>query len=301
MNRRDILYLYSMRKFLQYSFYPGVILFTLFGSIYAMGILPNTQWIYIPGAFSLFFAVFFWRMEKVIPYRKDWLESQKDIPSDIARTFLTLPLASKIAEIILPSLLFYPAVWLTQFTKIHLYHNNMPLILAFFITLLVAEFFYYWMHRISHTLPFLWRFHAIHHGAPRIYWANAGRFHFFDAFLGGFAYLLPIILLGAPNSIILLIITFSAVTGFLEHVNIDFKAGWLNYIFNTAQLHRWHHSEQIKESNSNYGKALIIWDLVFNSFYFPKKKKVNQVGIEGDLIPNGFWKQGWHPYKKKNK
>ena len=52
----------------------------------------------------------------------------------------------------------------------------------------------------------------------------------------------------------------------LQHANLNLKSGWLNYIFSTNELHRWHHSTDREKANSNYGNAIVLWDQVFGTF-----------------------------------
>lgn len=289
-----------MTKLFQYLFFPIVVLITIAGSLFALNKMEYDYWIYIPGVVSIGFSILFYIAEKIIPYRKSWTGKGKDQPADIIRTFAILPLATKLAEFIIPILLYFPITWLAGKSDVSLLGEELPVFWSFIIVLIVCEFCYYWMHRLSHTSKTLWRFHAVHHGAERVYWANAGRFHLIDAFFGGFAYMLPVALLGPSESVIIMIITFSAVTGFLEHVNINFKAGWLNYIFNTAELHRWHHSEIEKESNHNFGKALSIWDVIFRTLLFPSNRRVGKAGIEGEKVPKDFIGQTKYPFLKSS-
>ena len=167
------------------------------------------------------------------------------------------------------------------------------------VALAAGEFCYYWFHRATHTIPVLWRFHAVHHGAKRVYWMNAGRFHFIEIFFGGLAFYIPLAFFQPYPDVTIMIIAFSGITGFLEHINIDFRAGWLNYIFNTAQHHRWHHSKVVKESNTNYGKVLIIWDLLFGTFFLPKDREVEEVGTVADDVPYDFLGQVKYPFTHK--
>ena len=111
-------------------------------------------------------------------------------------------------------------------------------------------------------------------------------------------YFSPLIFIGSTPEVTVLVLTFSSITGFLEHLNIDFKAGIFNYVFNTAQHHRWHHSKVIIESNKNFGKALIIWDILFGTFYLPKDRDVQEVGIIGRPVSDKFLKQLTYPFEK---
>jgi sterol desaturase/sphingolipid hydroxylase (fatty acid hydroxylase superfamily) len=63
------------------------------------------------------------------------------------------------------------------------------------------------------------------------------------------------------------------VHGFFQHANIDLRLGPLNYFFSMAELHRWHHSRDIREANQNYGSNCIVWDLVFGTFYWPRDRR----------------------------
>jgi sterol desaturase/sphingolipid hydroxylase (fatty acid hydroxylase superfamily) len=96
-----------------------------------------------------------------------------------------------------------------------------------------------------------------------------------------------------------LLVTLSATTGLLEHVNIDFAAGPLNRLFNTAELHRWHHRMDIEQAMCNFGKMLSIWDGVFGTYYLPRDREIGDVGIDATAkpVPVGFWGQCLYPFR----
>ena len=77
--------------------------------------------------------------------------------------------------------------------------------------------------------------------------------------------------LGTPAVLYWYSIWFNTV-GQLSHCNIDTKCGWLNYIFNMPENHRFYHSRKIYEANSNYGQVLIIWDIAFGTLCAPSEK-----------------------------
>lgn len=286
-----------MKQLVKHLFIPFVIISCLFVAYFFIELL-NQKWYYlIPGIVVFFYAFIFVLLEKYFPYNQNWQNGKGDFKADLLQTFISLPIASKLAEIVIPLILIYPASLLSDGLNID-FLNSMSFFFQCVVVIVACELFFYWIHRWSHMSPFLWKFHAVHHGAERIYWANSGRFHIIDAFYTSFIYYLPAFLMGASLEVFILIITFSGVTGFLEHVNINFKAGFFNYIFNTAELHRWHHSTTIEESNKNYGKSLIIWDLVFGTFYLPKKRIPGTAGIEKEKVPNHFIGQMMYPFLK---
>lgn len=284
---------------MQYLIYPFFIALAVVGGFALTQLFAEELYILIPLIITAISVLFIILGERFLTYNPDWAKNVGDLKTDILQTFVTLPAASKLAELLIPLLLYYPILWLSK--------NSMSIDLIpqhgfftqFVVALLFCEFAFYWFHRLMHQSNKLWKIHAVHHGAKRVYWVNSGRFHAIEAFLGSFFYFLPLIFFKAYPDITILIITTSAISGFLEHVNIDFKAGPLNYVFNTAEHHRWHHSKVISESNRNYGKVLIIWDLIFGTFFLPKKRQVKDVGITEDEIPNGFIAQLVHPFKRK--
>jgi len=288
----------ALYRLFQYSFYPAILCFTAASSLLMMVYMHPNDYIFIPGILMIVIIMISVVVEHIFPYRQAWLRNKGDVLSDFFQTFVILPTASKIAEFAIPIVLFYPITWLSSSLGVFKFSQEWGTLTHFMIALLACEFFYYWYHRIGHELPLLWRFHSVHHGAERVYWLNSGRFHVLDAFASSFLYFTPMLFLGTSPEAVILIITFSSVTGFMEHVNIDFKAGWLNYILNTAEHHRWHHSLKIVESNTNYGKVLIVWDLVFRTFHLPKDKAVQEVGIVGNPVSRNFFGQLIHPFKK---
>jgi sterol desaturase/sphingolipid hydroxylase (fatty acid hydroxylase superfamily) len=236
-------------------------------------------WLTIPLIITTIFLPQIVLLERLMPYNKDWLDDQGDLKTDIVQTFLIFPLASFAAQIILSSLKpYYSDNWIQHIFSQQTF--DLSIVYTLGIILLISDFFYYWVHRAFHYFSFLWHFHSTHHGVKRVYSINSGTFHFIEIFVSSFIYFIPAFLLGVSENIIILTITISIITGILEHVNINFRAGILNYIFNTAELHRWHHSIIQKESNSNFGKVLSIWDVCLGTFLLPKNKYIKDVGIE---------------------
>jgi sterol desaturase/sphingolipid hydroxylase (fatty acid hydroxylase superfamily) len=174
--------------------------------------------------------------------------------------------------------------------------HQWPMSVQVVMMILAADFFRYWLHRFAHENAFLWRFHAVHHSVPKLYWLNVGRFHYIDKFLQFLFDALPFILLGVNEEVIALYFVFYSINGFFQHSNIKLQFGFLNYIISTAELHRWHHSRVSTESNMNYGNNIIIWDLLFGTWYFPQHRKVDKLGLRNTNYPTSFTNQLKTPY-----
>ena len=105
-------------------------------------------------------------------------------------------------------------------------------------------------------------------------------------------------LAGAPSEIFIWVTSITAFIGMLTHCNIEMRFGPLNYIFNTPAVHRWHHSRNPAEGNSNYGENLMIYDLLFNTFYYPKRRPPADIGIDGPM-PTHFLGQLAQPFRQQ--
>ncbi|MFN5351128.1 MAG: sterol desaturase family protein [Alphaproteobacteria bacterium] len=235
--------------------------------------------------------------EIVLPYRKEWLPNRSEIKTDLAFMLLI--------QVVLPKLLtILTAVYLVSFAKAYgleltgLWPHTWPVWLQMLLMMFLADFLRYWLHRASHMWIPLWRVHAVHHSVQKLYWLNVGRFHPIDKSLQFLCDALPFILLGVSEQVLTLYFVVYSIKGFFQHSNVDTKLGWLNYIISGPELHRWHHSKTIKESNSNYGNNVIVWDILFGTFFYPKERKVGDLGLLNRNYPYDFITQMKTPFIK---
>lgn len=160
------------------------------------------------------------------------------------------------------------------------------------VAILIAELGEYWMHRLGHV-SWLWRFHSSHHSSSRMNWLTGFRVHPFNMIYHHFSGIFILMLTGTNELIILTYITLQSVSNVFQHTNVQFRYGVLNYIFSTNELHRWHHSAIKGEANSNYGVVLIVWDLIFGSYYNRAHQIPDNFGLfSGKNYPvNSYWRQ----------
>ncbi len=236
--------------------------------------------------------------ERLFPNLPSWNRSHRDVLVDICHA-VGVALASYATRVVVPPLVGPAAAWLVPLGTAKLWPADATLLLQLPLAMVVAELFQYWSHRFSHTWEPFWRLHATHHSAPRLYFFNAARFHPLDIVIDTTAGLIPLTLLGAPPKVLTLFALATAVLGYLQHSNVRVVLGPLNYVFSMAELHRWHHAKNLAEANTNYGSNLILWDLVFGSFFWPRDRKPPEdIGIP-DLaaFPQTYWAQltsPWH-------
>lgn len=239
--------------------------------------------------------------ERIHPKHKRWNLSHGDVPTDLLHGLISMILLPQALEALLKAGLVVLAIKLTEGLGFSLWPESWPIFIQLILAMLISQFGEYWTHRGMHEIPFLWRFHSIHHSPKRLYWLNAARFHPLDTAASFTVALVPLLILGVPDEILVYFTAWVAVHGLFQHCNIDIKLGPLNYIFSLAELHRWHHSLKLEEANSNYGNNIIFWDLVFGTMYYPKDKEASEhIGLhEMDEFPEAYHKQIAAPFQWK--
>jgi sterol desaturase/sphingolipid hydroxylase (fatty acid hydroxylase superfamily) len=163
--------------------------------------------------------------------------------------------------------------------------------------LVLSELGSYTIHRVCHMHRFFWRIHALHHSPRLLYTLASGRNHPLNVIAIYSARVLPLVALGAGTDLLACISTINGVHGLLQHVNLDIRAGWLNYVFAGPELHHRHHSLRLDDSRTNFGNILIIWDILFGTFKFPKNERMGAgVGVHELEVPDRFGVQLLLPF-----
>ena len=208
---------------------------------------------------------------------------QLALPPLVSFTFIYI-LIEPIAALNLPFSQIWPHTW--------------PIWAQAILMILVVDFLRYWLHRAAHTNQYLWRLHAVHHSVQQLYWLNTARFHPLEKILQMMLDSLPFLIMGVNQQVLALYYLAYASNGFLQHANIQFRFGPLNYLIGTAELHRWHHSQRPEESNANYGNNVIIWDVLFGTWFLPKDRNINTLGLLEADYPKTFLGLLGAPFKR---
>lgn len=286
----------TLRKIITWTVYPGVMAFSLalyYGLIHYGLSLPLSSFIAaIIGGLGLITL-----FEIILPYRKEWLPNRNEIKTDLVFMLLI--------QLALPHLLtIFTVVYLVSFVNSYglditgFWPYDYPIWVQMLLMMFSADLLRYWLHRTAHEWIPLWRVHAVHHSVQKLYWLNVGRFHPIDKSLQFLCDALPFILLGVSEEVMTLYFVVYSIKGFFQHSNVDTKLGWFNYIISGPELHRWHHSKTIKESNSNYGNNVIVWDILFGTFFLPKDRSVGDLGLFNRNYPSDFVAQMKTPFIK---
>ncbi len=238
-------------------------------------------------------------MERILPYRREWNRSQGDLLTD-SLYFLTQIVVGGLMAPLLGVLTILIGGWLSDQFGSALWPVHWPVLAQVLLASVVREFFDYWAHRAMHQYGWLWRLHATHHSAKRVYWLNAIRAHPGEiAFRFSLVWVLPLAVLGVPKDVLALATVAAVVADAFQHANIAIRLGPLSWIFSVGDLHRWHHSRERAEADSNYGNVYIFWDVVFGTRYLPgDREPPARVGISGlEAFPDGFFAQWLSPFR----
>jgi len=270
----------ALRRFLSYVWWPALFGLSLCAVFAGM---RGGHAVIVFNLTYLALALVVGLLERVVPHQRAWLRNDGQIGTDLAHTLLN----KGVAQVIITVAVF---VGLADFLTPDgdgegIWPNGWPLALQTGLGLLIAEAGLYWKHRLAHEWPLLWRFHALHHSTTRLWFFNTGRFHLVDTVTGLAVGMPVLLLLGAPEDVLVLVSAITAIIGLLTHCNIEMRCGVLSYVFNTPALHRWHHSKVPHEGNRNYGENLVLFDMLFGTFYLPARQPPLDIGIRHDMPP----------------
>ncbi len=256
-----------------------VIGFWLVEDGYTHSVTIVTMFVHI--AFGLVFAP----LERLFPFSRKWLDTRSEASVDLMILFgsnVWKPLIMQPLGLVLMVLVLQH---LSPQIGQDIWPSHWNPVVQVFLLLTIRDFFNYWYHRAMHEHPFLWRWHAVHHSAERLYWFNGRREHPLEQTVALVLFAVPLAFVQAPVDVAfvtwMLVITISR----FQHTNVDVKLGPLNYIFSAPGNHRYHHSKKIEEGNSNYGGDVMLWDHLFGTFHMPRgQTPSDDIGI-GDM-PN---------------
>ena len=225
--------------------------------------------------FMLFFAVI--TLERVWSYRH--AKSQRhmiwrDLISTAVQTFVA---AAVLGAIVLPVLRYFPNSFLGRRFLFGVSDQLGPLWLQVAMVFLLISLGSYSVHRFQHYNSFLWKLHGYHHSVTHLQISNVLVSNPVDWALRNILPGLVLSIVGF-NPIATVIAGGLNVYGDFSHCGADMKGGFLNYVFNTPEVHRWHHSTEFPDPEKfrygcNFGVGVSFWDILFGTFCMPLDEK----------------------------
>ena len=255
------------------SFAVLPLLYVLF---YSMHVSPQAQsieqWLPKWDRVLLIFAIV--GLERLYTYR--YRVSQRyilgrDIIANIVNLWIT---GAVVGAIVLPLLYLVPEHFLGRKFVFASPGQLGPFWFQFGAILIFVSLFRYWMHRMQHTIPFLWELHSYHHRVTDLRASNGEVSNPVDYALRNVIVFLILGVMGFDPLAIVLAVPVATVTSVFSHCGADIKGGWLNYLFVTPEVHRWHHSAKVPEGRGysvNYGVEFAFWDIIFGTYHLPQE------------------------------
>jgi sterol desaturase/sphingolipid hydroxylase (fatty acid hydroxylase superfamily) len=203
---------------------------------------------------------------------------------------------------ILSFLVLLPATQATKYLGVPVLQQfiaRMPWLLQFFLAVVVADIAEYFIHLALHKVPFLWRFHAVHHSSKALDWIAGSRSHFVDDTLVRGFILVPL-MLGFSQTIILAYLIFVTLHATWTHCNFGPNVKWLEKFLVMPRYHHWHHTSQKEAIDRNFAIHFPWIDKIFGTYYFPEDWPENY-GLAGEEIAHGFVRQTIEPFTKRKR
>lgn len=229
-------------------------------------------------------------LERAIPWQPAWNQSHDDVASDLAHaavnTLLSYALVSALP--LLTALAPQPALWPTHW----------PFLAQVVVAVLVLDLGIAAVHHASHRIGGLWRFHAIHHGATRLYGFNGWMKHPVHQLLETGVGMTPLLLLGVTQPVGQAVAFAVAIQLLLQHSNADLRTGPLRRVFATAEVHRFHHARG-PAGDVNFGLFTTLWDHLAGSFRdapgtAPRER--GSVGLDGPVESRRYRRELAKPF-----
>jgi sterol desaturase/sphingolipid hydroxylase (fatty acid hydroxylase superfamily) len=153
-----------------------------------------------------------------------------------------------------------------------------PLAVRVVVAVVLGDLGLYWGHRLSHAVPWLWRFHAVHHTAPALDWVAAHREHPLDGVWSQLTFNLPMLVCGLDLDIAMPLLVFRGVWAVLLHSNVTLPLGPLGLLLGDPVLHRAHHARDA--APANFGNLAPYLDVLFGTHRRPTDE-VYALGVAG--------------------
>lgn len=249
-------------------------------------------------------SLFCWLLEIVFPWRKDQPFIRKDFWLDGFYMFFNFFLFSLIGYNALSNIgvqAFSDFIGLFGWSNVVAINiQTWPIWLQLLVLLVVKDFIDWNVHRLLHRVGWLWEFHKVHHSVEQMGFAAHLRFHWMETIVYRTIEYIPLAMIGFGINDFILVHIFTLAIGHLNHSNVRLPIGPFKYLFNSAQMHIWHHAKELPARYGvNFGLTLSCWDYLFGTVHWPESGRDEPLGFErSEYYPANFFKQMVQPFKK---
>jgi alkylglycerol monooxygenase len=168
---------------------------------------------------------------------------------------------SQVVELFLNVALIAGYAWVFAHWRLITLHGW----LAWVVAVVAVDFIYYWWHRLSHEVNFMWAAHVVHHSSEEYNLTVALRQSVFTG-LTGWPMYLTLAFAGVPPLVYVAVHSLNTLYQFWIHTQLVGNLGPLEKVINTPALHRVHHAINPRYLDKNYGGTFMIWDILFGTY-----------------------------------
>ena len=179
--------------------------------------------------------------------------------------------------------------------------QSQPLIVQFVEVMNVADLAEYAVHRAFHRVPWLWRFHEIHHSARAMDWLASSRLHLVDIAVTRGLSFVPLYVLGFSAPAVYAYLVFVSFHAVFIHANVRFRFRAIEWLVVTPRFHHWHHAAALEAVDRNFAVHLPIIDRLFGTCYFPAGRWPAAYGLAGAPVPDGWLRQLVWPLRGRHR
>jgi len=172
-----------------------------------------------------------------------------------------------------------------------------PVWLQFFEILFFVDLVSYWVHRAFHQVPWLWKFHAIHHSSLHMDWLAGSRSHLVDVLVNRALGFVPIFVLGFAPAAIYAYLVFVSFHAVYIHANVRHRWPYLRWIIATPEFHHWHHTSDEEGIDKNFAVFMSFIDVIFRTAHLPGHWP-KRYGTTKFQPPETWTGQFLYPFKK---
>jgi lathosterol oxidase len=176
--------------------------------------------------------------------------------------------------------------------------GSLPFLIQLPLAIVVADLSQYVIHRAFHRIPFLWRFHAIHHSIETMDWVAGSRSHYVDILITRGLIMIPMTLLGFSQGTMAGYLVFVSFHATFCHTDFRPRVIWIEPYFVTVRYHHWHHAAHPEAVDVNFAIHLPFIDRIFGTQYLPKDEWPKKYGLVGSSVPQGFFAQFLSPFRR---
>lgn len=210
-------------------------------------------------------------------------------------------LVSSLMVQVLTFLTFIPAksvLVAAPLTGLRTWVGALPFLVQIVAIMFLTDVVQYWLHRAFHRVPWLWKFHAVHHSAQSMDWMAGARMHFLEIIALRGATAMPMFVLGftpaAMNSYIFLVYLYST----FVHANLGWRFPVIEKFLVTPRFHHWHHGIEDEAVDVNFAIHFPLLDRLFGTYFLPADRWPSGYGVQGHPVPKGYVAQWRYPFRK---